>query len=385
LNGDICVAYPFPREPISASVHASCNVNLSSCGAGPRSGAADRALMEAGAMSSPGWSHGLHPLDLRVIGFGVAYSRRACGWTASRRLQQMLNRRNTGAQRRVLPGQQLWHSACVTASPEVIVESPRMAHRLAAELFGTFWLVLGGCGSAVFAATVISDSGLMLGIGFLGVAIAFGLTVLTGVYAFGTVSGGHFNPAVTLGAALARRVEWKALPLYWIVQVIGGLIGGLVIYVIAKGRPGFDPTGNMAANGYGAHSPSGYTLWAVLLAEMVLTAVFLLIILGSTEDRAPKGFAGLAIGLTLTLIHLVSIPISNTSVNPARSTAVAFFNGAGAPGQLWAFWLAPLVGAAIAGVVYPFLFGRHEELAERPVRDDALERGDAGSEGPVID
>jgi aquaporin Z len=272
---------------------------------------------------------------------------------------------------------------CVTAgTPQVIADSPRTAHRLAAELFGTFWLVLGGCGSAVFAATVVSDSGAMLGIGFLGVALAFGLTVLTGVYAFGTVSGGHFNPAVTLGAAFARRVEWKALPLYWMVQVIGGLLGGLVIYVIAKGRPGFDPTGHMAANGYGAHSPTGYPLWAVLVAETVLTTVFLFIILGSTEDRAPKGFAGLAIGLTLTLIHLVSIPISNTSVNPARSTGVAFFNGAGAPGQLWAFWLAPLVGAAIAGVVYPFLFGRREELAERPVRDDALERGDADLSGP---
>lgn len=240
-------------------------------------------------------------------------------------------------------------------------------------MFGTFWLVLGGCGSAVFAATVTTDTGVLIGIGYLGVALAFGLTVLTGVYAFGTLSGGHFNPAVTLGAALARRVEWKALPLYWIVQVIGGLLGGLVIYVIAKGRAGFDPTGNMAANGYGDHSPTGYSLTAVIITEIVLTAVFLYIILGATEDRAPKGFAGLAIGLTLTLIHLISIPISNTSVNPARSAAVAFFNGDGAPGQLWVFWLAPLVGAALAGVSYPLLFSRREELAERPVRDDALE------------
>lgn len=251
--------------------------------------------------------------------------------------------------------------------------TPTWLHRLAAELFGTFWLVLGGCGSAVFAATISSDTGALIGIGYLGVAIAFGLTVLTGVYAFGTLSGGHFNPAVTLGAALARRVEWKALLPYWIVQVIGGLLGGLVIYVIAKGRPQFTPTGHMAANGFGEHSPTGYSLWAVIITEVVLTAVFLFIILGATEDRAPKGFAGLAIGLTLTLIHLVSIPISNTSVNPARSTGVAFFNGEGAPGQLWVFWLAPLAGAAIAGVVYPFLFGRREELAERPVRDEALE------------
>ncbi|WKG03358.1 aquaporin Z [Mycolicibacterium sp. HK-90] len=251
--------------------------------------------------------------------------------------------------------------------------TPTMAHRLAAEFIGTFWLVLGGCGSAVFAAKFLSD-GISVGIGFLGVALAFGLTVLTGVYAFGTISGGHFNPAVTLGAALARRVEWAALVPYWISQVIGGLLAGLVIYVIAGGKEGWTATGNMAANGYGEHSPGGYSLTAVLLAEVILTAVFLLVILGSTDDRAPKGFAGLSIGLTLTLIHLISIPISNTSVNPARSTAVAFFNGDGAPAQLWAFWLAPLVGAAVAGLAYPLLFGVAEELAERPVRDDAIEQ-----------
>lgn len=248
-----------------------------------------------------------------------------------------------------------------------------MLHRLAAEFIGTFWLVLGGCGSAVFAAKFAASDGTPMGIGFLGVALAFGLTVLTGVYAFGTISGGHFNPAVTLGAALARRVEWKALPAYWITQVIGGIAAGLVIYVIAKGQEGWTATGNMAANGYGTHSPGGYSLWAVLITEVVLTALFMLVILGSTDDRAPKGFAGLSIGLTLTLIHLISIPISNTSVNPARSTGVAFFNGDGAPAQLWAFWLAPLVGAALAGVAYPYLFGRREELADRPVRDDTVE------------
>ncbi|BBX89336.1 aquaporin [Mycolicibacterium boenickei] len=248
-----------------------------------------------------------------------------------------------------------------------------MSHRLAAEFIGTFWLVLGGCGSAVFAAKFLSD-GFSVGIGFLGVALAFGLTVLTGVYAFGTISGGHFNPAVTLGAALARRVEWAAVVPYWISQVVGGLVAGVVIYVIASGKDGWSATGNMAANGYGEHSPGGYSLLAVLLAEVILTAVFLLVILGSTDDRAPKGFAGLSIGLTLTLIHLISIPISNTSVNPARSTAVAFFNGNGAPAQLWAFWLAPLVGAAIAGLAYPLLFGTAEELADRPVRDEALDR-----------
>ena len=252
------------------------------------------------------------------------------------------------------------------------MSAPTMAHRLAAEFVGTFLLVFGGCGAAVFAAAPAEDKS--VGIGFLGVSVAFGLTVLAGVYAFGVISGGHFNPAVTLGAALAKRVEWKALPAYWVVQVIGGLVAGLVIWVIAKGKSGYTATGHMAANGYGAHSPFGYSLGAVLITEVLLTFIFLLVILGATDDRAPKGFAGLAIGLTLTLIHLISIPISNTSVNPARSTGVAFFNGAGAPAQLWAFWLAPLVGAAIAGVVYPVLFGRAEELADRPVRDAALER-----------
>ena len=254
--------------------------------------------------------------------------------------------------------------------------APTMFHRLAAEMIGTFWLVLGGCGSAVFATAVFLPEGISVGIGLLGVAIAFGLTVLTGVYAFGTVSGGHFNPAVTLGAALAKRVEWKALPAYWTVQVIGGLLAGLVIYLIAKGKQGFSATGSMAANGFGAHSPGGYSLSAVIITEVVLTFVFLLVILGSTDDRAPKGFAGLAIGLTLTVIHLISLPISNTSVNPARSTGVAFFNGNGAPAQLWVFWLAPLIGAAIAGIAYPYLFGRHEALADRPVRDEALEADD---------
>ena len=252
------------------------------------------------------------------------------------------------------------------------MSAPTMAHRLAAEFVGTFLLVFGGCGAAVFAAS--PDEKSSVGIGFLGVALAFGLTVLAGVYAFGVISGGHFNPAVTLGAALAKRVEWKALPAYWVVQVIGGLVAGLVIWVIAKGKSGYTATGHMAANGYGAHSPFGYSLGAVLITEVLLTFIFLLVILGATDDRAPKGSAGLAIGLTLTLIHLISIPISNTSVNPARSTGVAFFNGAGAPAQLWAFWLAPLVGAAIAGVLYPVLFGRAEELADRPVRDAALER-----------
>jgi aquaporin Z len=163
------------------------------------------------------------------------------------------------------------------------------------------------------------------------------------------------------------------LPASWITQVVAGLGAGMMIYVVAKGQEGWTATGHMAANGFGDHSPGGYSLWAVIVAEVVLTGVFLLVILGSTDDRAPKAFAGLSIGLTLTLIHLISIPISNTSVNPARSTGVAFFNGDGAPAQLWVFWLAPLLGAAIAGIAYPYPFGRNEELADRPVRDDALE------------
>jgi aquaporin Z len=257
---------------------------------------------------------------------------------------------------------------------------PTMLHRIAAELFGTFWLVLGGCGSAVFAASFVTADAVSLGIGFLGVALAFGLTVLTAVYAFGTVSGGHFNPAVTLGAAIAGRIEWKAVLPYWLSQVVGGLLGGLTIFVIASGRPDFDPVGNMAANGFGDLSPGDFSLWSVIIAEVVLTAVFLWVILGATEDRAPKGFAGLAIGLCLTLIHLVSIPISNTSVNPARSTGVAFFNADGAPAQLWVFWLAPLIGAAIAGVLYPLVFGRREALAERPVREDALDTAEPATD-----
>lgn len=246
------------------------------------------------------------------------------------------------------------------------MSAPNLFHRLAAELIGTFWLVLGGCGSAVFAATTISSDGYPVGIGYLGVSLAFGLTVLTGVYAFGSISGGHFNPAVTLGAAFARRMEWKALPGYWIVQVIGGLIAGAVVYFVATGKKGFTATGHMAANGYGDHSPGNYSLAAVSLTEIVLTAMFVFIIIGSTDKRAPQGFAGLSIGLALALANLVAIPISNASINPARSTAVAFFNGDGAPAQLWVFWLAPLIGGAIAGLAYPYLFGRAEKAADQP-------------------
>ncbi|MCD2143681.1 aquaporin Z [Gordonia paraffinivorans] len=234
--------------------------------------------------------------------------------------------------------------------------------RLLAELFGTFWLVFGGCGSAIFAAKYVAnasednDTLIQLGIGLLGVALAFGLTVVTMAYALGHVSGAHFNPAITLGAVISGRLSVKDLPGYWIVQVVGGLLAGTVLYVIASGKPGFEATGNMAANGYGDHSPNNYTMAAVFIAEALLTAFFLIVVLGATDDRAPAGFGPLAIGLTLTLIHLISIPISNTSVNPARSTAVAFFNGNGAPGQLWLFWVAPLLGGLIGGILYPLLF-----------------------------
>ena len=230
-----------------------------------------------------------------------------------------------------------------------------------AEAFGTFWLVFGGCGSAIFAAKFLSNDrgehvqigGTQLGIGFLGVALAFGLTVVTMAYAVGHISGGHFNPAVTFGAAVSGRFAWKDVPGYWISQVVGGLIAGTALYFLNQ-----DPTGNMAANGYGEHSPGGYGLGAVITAEIILTAFFVIIILGATDDRAPQGFAPIAIGLTLTLIHLISIPVTNTSVNPARSTGVAFFNQNGAPAQLWVFWLAPLVGGALGAVAYKYFWDK---------------------------
>ncbi|MBK6886773.1 MAG: aquaporin Z [Tetrasphaera sp.] len=241
--------------------------------------------------------------------------------------------------------------------------TPKLPARLGAEFLGTFWLVFGGCGSAIFAALFLGGdaSSVQLGIGFTGVALAFGLTVLTMAYAVGHVSGGHFNPAVTVGLAVARRFEWKDVPAYVATQVVAGLAAGGALFAIASGKDGFDRVGHMAANGYGAHSPGGYAMGAVFLAEALLTAVFLYVILGSTDGRAPKGFAPISIGLCLTLIHLISIPISNTSVNPARSTGVAFFNGAGAPGQLWLFWVAPIVGAAIAGATYGLLTGANDE------------------------
>lgn len=254
------------------------------------------------------------------------------------------------------------------------MNTPALAHRLGAEALGTFWLVFGGCGSAMYAAASMGEaadgSAFHVGIGYLGVALAFGLTVLTMAYAVGHVSGAHFNPAVTIGAAVAKRFAWKDVPAYVITQVIAGLIAGGVLYLIASGKEGFTATGHMAANGYGDNSPEGYTLVSVLVAEVVLTMFFLFVILGATDGRAPVGFAPIAIGLALTLIHLISIPISNTSVNPARSTGVAFFNGAGAPGQLWLFWVAPIVGAAIAGALYSTLLGRHS--SDQPIEGEPV-------------
>jgi aquaporin Z len=219
-----------------------------------------------------------------------------------------------------------------------------------AEFLGTFWLVFGGCGSAVLAAAFPN-----VGIGLLGVSLAFGLTVLTMAYAIGHISGCHLNPAVSVGLALAKRFRASELPAYVIAQVAGAILAGGVLLVIASGKPGFDVSGGFASNGYGAHSPGGYALGACLLAEVVLTFMFLNIILGATDRRAPAGFAPIAIGLGLTLIHLIGIPVTNLSVNPARSTGPAVFVGGWALEQLWLFWVAPIVGAALGGIVYPVL------------------------------
>ncbi len=222
-----------------------------------------------------------------------------------------------------------------------------LTKKLGAEFIGTFWLVLGGCGSAVLAAGFPD-----VGIGLLGVSFAFGLTVLTMAYAIGHISGCHLNPAVSIGLWSSGRFPAAELGPYIAVQIAGGLAGAAVLYVIATGQAGFDVTAGFASNGYGEHSPGGYSMTAVLVTEVVMTFMFLMIILGATDKRAPQGFAPIAIGFGLTLIHLISIPVSNTSVNPARSTGVAIFQGDWAVSQLWLFWLAPIVGAILAGIVY---------------------------------
>jgi aquaporin Z len=225
-----------------------------------------------------------------------------------------------------------------------------MVKKLTAEFFGTFWLVFGGCGSAVLAAGIPE-----LGIGFAGVSLAFGLTVLTMAYAVGHISGGHFNPAVSVGLFTAGRFPAKDLLPYILAQVAGAIAAAFILYMIASGKDGFSTSSGFASNGFGEHSPQGYSMIACLIAEVVLTFFFLMIILGATDKRAPAGFAPIAIGMALTLIHLISIPVTNTSVNPARSTGPALFVGDWAVSQLWLFWLAPLVGAAIAGIVYKML------------------------------
>jgi aquaporin Z len=230
-----------------------------------------------------------------------------------------------------------------------------MIKKLGAEFIGTFWLVLGGCGSAVLAAN-FGGAGNPLGIGLLGVSLAFGLTVLTGAYAFGHISGAHFNPAVSLGLWMGGRFDGKELLPYIVAQVVGAAAAGGVLLMIAGGAPGFaiDPTaaGTFASNGYGAMSPGGYSMIAALACEVVLTAMFLIVIMGATHPKAPAGFAPIAIGLCLTLIHLISIPVTNTSVNPARSTGMALFAGSGAMSQLWLFWAAPLLGGLLGGAIY---------------------------------
>ena len=242
-----------------------------------------------------------------------------------------------------------------------------MSQRLAAEFLGTFWLVFGGCGSAVLAAAVPD-----VGIGYLGVAFAFGLSVVTMAYAVGHASGGHFNPAVTVGLAAGRRFAWKEVPGYVVVQVVAAAAAALVLFIIANGIDGFSAKeSGFATNGYGDRSPGGYDLIAVIVAEVVLTAFFLYVILGATDTRAPRGFAPLAIGLSLTLIHLVSIPVDNTSVNPARSTGPALFARTEALAQLWVFWLAPLVGGLIAGATYALLIGKVEEAVPLPETTEA--------------
>src|ERR1035441_8486665 len=228
-----------------------------------------------------------------------------------------------------------------------------------AEFIGTFWLVFGGCGSAVLAAGFPG-----FGIGFLGVALAFGLTVLTMAFAIGHISGCHLNPAVAVGLVGGNGLPAKDWPAYVVGQVVGAIAAAGVLYVIASGKAGFDLAAGFASNGYGAHSPGGYPLLSCLVAEVVLTFMFLMIILGATDARAPKGFAPIAIGLGLTLIHLVGIPVTNTSVNPARSTGPALFVGGWALAQLWLFWLAPIAGGALAGIVYPLIWGSDEPVHE---------------------
>ena len=247
----------------------------------------------------------------------------------------------------------------------------KLSRRALAECFGTFWLVFGGCGSAIFAAAFPG-----LGIGFAGVALAFGLTVLTMAYAIGHISGAHLNPAVTLGLVAGKRFPLKEALVYIAGQVVGACIAAWLLALILSHKDGFAGLGNFAANGFGAHSPGGFDVLAAFIAEFILTAFFLIVIMGATDERAPKGFAPIAIGLCLTLIHLISIPITNTSVNPARSTGPALFVGGAALSQLWLFWVAPILGGIIGALVYRVFFSEEKLGAERTVEEAMATAGD---------
>ena len=267
---------------------------------------------------------------------------------------------------------------------------PKMSSRLGAEAFGTFWLVFVACGTAIFNGKVVtqalSDSTpVQIGVGRLGIALAFGLVVMVMIYAVGHVSGGHFNPAVTIGLAISRRFDWRDVLPYLAAQVIGGLIAGAALAGLVSSR-GLPVTDNLAANGYGDASPDGFGLGAVLIVEALMTAFFVYVILGSTKDDAPKGFAPLAIGFALTLAHFVAIPVSNASINPARSTAVAFFNGGEAPAQLWAFWVAPIVGGLIAGATYAWITGDDRRYMDVDGSTSDVQNAELDEAGrPVLD
>lgn len=268
--------------------------------------------------------------------------------------------------------------------------TPKLSSRLAVEALGTFWLVFIGAGSAIFGGKFVTqalsdEAPVQLGIGHLGVALAFGLAITTMAYAVGHVSGAHFNPAFTIGIAVAKRFDWKDVPAYLLAQVVGGLLAGgaLAGLVASKGMP---TTGNMAANGFGAHSPGGFGLGGVLVLEALVTAFLVYIVLGVTKADAPKGFAPLAIGFGIVVAHLIAIPVSNASVNPARSTAVAFFNGNGAPGQLWAFWVAPIVGAVIAGATFAWITGEDRSELDIDGSTDDVDNAARDERGrPVLD
>jgi aquaporin Z len=255
------------------------------------------------------------------------------------------------------------------------MREPSLAAKLGAEFLGTFLLVFGGCGAAILAATFLTDDNVQLGIGFVGVSLAFGLSVLVGAHAFGHVSGGHFNPAVTIGLAIAKRFEWKGVLPYVVTQIVAASVAGAVLFVIANGKPGFNAVeSGFASNGYGDRSPGGYGLLSGLIIEIVITAVFVYIILGATDDRAPKGLAPIAIGLGLTVINLVAIPVTNCSANPVRSLGVAWFAGAAALGQMWLFIVGPIIGAAIAGATYKMITGAPSAdvgVAQNPELEDA--------------